>query len=42
MVELVCGLEERKNLEAVPLSNDVIHYRIVDISFNILKLSSRN
>lgn len=37
MVELVCGLEQRKKIEAVPLSNDVIHSRIVDISSNILK-----
>ncbi|KAI6656167.1 Protein ZBED8-like [Oopsacas minuta] len=37
MVELVCGLEQRKKIEAVPLSNDVIHSRIVDIFSNILK-----
>lgn len=37
MVELVCGLEQRKKLESVPLSNDVIHSRIVDMSCNILK-----
>jgi hypothetical protein len=37
IVELVCGLEQRKKLEAFPLSNDVIRSRIVDISFNILK-----
>uniref|UniRef100_A0A7M4F4W3 Zinc finger BED-type containing 5 n=1 Tax=Crocodylus porosus TaxID=8502 RepID=A0A7M4F4W3_CROPO len=37
MVELVCGLEQRKKLEVVSLSNDVIRSRIVDISFNILK-----
>lgn len=37
MVELVCGLEQRKKLEAIPLSNDVIHSRIVEISCNILK-----
>ena len=37
MVELVCGLEQRKKLEAVSLSNDVIRSRIVDISCNILK-----
>lgn len=36
MVELVCGLEQRKKIEAVPLSNDVIHSRIVDMSSNIL------
>ncbi|KAI6653997.1 Protein ZBED8-like [Oopsacas minuta] len=37
MVELVYGLEQRKKIEAVPLSNHVIHSRIVDISSNILK-----
>jgi len=37
MVKLVCGLEPRKKIEAVSLSNDVIHSRIVDISCNILK-----
>jgi hypothetical protein len=37
MVELVCGLEQTKTLEAVPLSNNVIYSRIVYISFNILK-----
>lgn len=37
MVELVCGVKERKKLESVPLSNDIIHSRIIDISANILK-----
>ena len=37
MVELVCGLELRTKIEAVSLSNDVIHSRIVGISCNILK-----
>jgi hypothetical protein len=37
MVKLVCGLEQRKKLEVIPLSNDVTHFRIVDIYFNILK-----
>lgn len=37
MVELVCGLEQRKKLETLPLSNDMICSRIVDFSFNILK-----
>ncbi|GFS28299.1 protein ZBED8 [Nephila pilipes] len=37
MVELVCGLEQRKKLEAIPFSNDVIQSRIVEISCNILK-----
>ncbi|XP_042208670.1 protein ZBED8-like [Homarus americanus] len=37
MVELVCGLEQRKKIAAVPLSNDVIHSRIADISSNILE-----
>jgi hypothetical protein len=35
MVKLVCGLDQMKRLEMVPLSNDVISSRIV--SFNILK-----
>nr|XP_042898121.1 protein ZBED8-like [Parasteatoda tepidariorum] len=37
IVELVCELEQTKKLEAIPLSNDVIHSRIVEISCNILK-----
>ncbi|XP_042227387.1 protein ZBED8-like [Homarus americanus] len=37
MVELVYGLEQRKKIAAVPLSNDVIHSRIADITSNILK-----
>jgi hypothetical protein len=37
MAELVCGLQQKKKPEAVPLSDDVIRSRIVDISFNILK-----
>ncbi|KAK4303245.1 hypothetical protein Pmani_024835 [Petrolisthes manimaculis] len=37
MVQLVCGLEQRKKIEAVPLSNDVIHSRIADMSSKILK-----
>jgi hypothetical protein len=37
MAELVCGLEQRKKLEAVPLSNHVMCSRIVNIPFNILK-----
>jgi hypothetical protein len=37
MVKLVCGLEKREKLEAVPLSNDVIRSGIVYISFSILK-----
>jgi hypothetical protein len=37
MVELVSGLEQRKKLEAVPLSNDVIRSGIAVISFSILK-----
>lgn len=35
-VELVCGLEQRKKTEAVPLSNDVIYSRGVNLSYNIL------
>jgi hypothetical protein len=37
MVQLVCGLERKKKLETIPLSNDVIRSRIVYISFNTLK-----
>lgn len=37
MVELVCGLEQRKKIEAVPLSNDTINSRISDMSTNILE-----
>ncbi|GBP47212.1 Protein ZBED8 [Eumeta japonica] len=37
IVELVCGKNERKKVEAVPLSNDVIHSRIVEMSSNVLK-----
>lgn len=37
MVDLVCGPEQRKKLEAIPLSNNVIKNRIGDISDNILK-----
>ncbi|VVC43271.1 Hypothetical protein CINCED_3A015786 [Cinara cedri] len=37
MVELVCGLEQRKKIEAVPLSNDTIHSRISDMSNTILE-----
>jgi hypothetical protein len=37
IVELVCGLEQKKKIEAVPLSNDTIRSRIADMSSNILK-----
>ena len=37
MIELVCGTEEGKRLEDVPLSNDTISSRITDISNNILE-----
>jgi hypothetical protein len=37
MVELICGLEQRKKLEAVSLSNEVIHSRIVYMSCNMSK-----
>lgn len=37
IVELVCGADQRKKVEAVPLSNDVIRSRISDMSANILK-----
>jgi hypothetical protein len=37
MVKLVCGLEQRKKLEAVHLSYDATCSRTDDLSFNILK-----
>ena len=37
MTELVCGTEQRKKLEVVPLSNDTISSTITDISNNILE-----
>jgi hypothetical protein len=38
MVELVCGLEQRKKVEAfIPLSNNTIYSRISDMSTNILE-----
>ena len=37
MVEIVCGIKEKKAFESVPLSNDTIQSRIADISANILK-----
>ena len=37
MIELVCGIEQRKKLEAVPFSNDTIRSTIIDISNNILE-----
>ena len=37
MIELVCGSEQRKKIEAIPMSNNVIKSRIADIAENILK-----
>ena len=37
MTEIVCGSEQRKKLESIPMSNNVIKSRIDDISENILK-----
>ena len=37
MNELVCGTEQKKKLEAVPLLNDTISSRITEISNNILE-----
>lgn len=37
MVELVGGLKQRKKIEAVPLSNDTIYFRISDMLTNILE-----
>jgi hypothetical protein len=42
MVELVCGLEQNKILEAVPFSIDLIRSAIPDISLNVLRMSPRN
>ena len=36
MTELIYGIEQRKKLEAVPLSNNTISSRITDIFNNIL------
>jgi len=37
MVELVCGKEHRKEIEKIPLSNNVIQSRIHDMSVDILQ-----
>ena len=37
MTEIVCGSEQRKKLESIPMSNNVIKSKIDDISENILK-----
>lgn len=37
VVELVCGPDQRKKIEGVPLSDDVIHSRIVEMSSNVLQ-----
>lgn len=34
---MVCGMEQRKKIEVVPLSNDTLHSRISDMSTNILE-----
>lgn len=36
MVELMCGHQQRKQVEKVPLSNDTIHSRISDMAADIL------
>ena len=38
MTELVCGTEQRKKLDAFPLSNRTISSRITDISNNIMEI----
>ena len=37
MIDLDCGTEQGKKLEDVPLSKNIISFRITDISNNILK-----
>lgn len=37
MVELVCGTEQRMEIAKIPLSNDVIHSRIEDMSTDIVQ-----
>lgn len=38
MVELVCGPDQKKKVETVPLSNVIFHSRIVEMSSNVLQL----
>ena len=37
MTEIVCGSDQRRKLEGIPMSNNVVKLRIDDISENILK-----
>ena len=37
MTEIVCGSDQRRKLEGIPMSNNVVKSRIDDISKNILK-----
>ena len=37
MTEIVCGSGQRRKLEGIPMSNNVVKLRIDDISENILK-----
>ena len=37
MTEIVCGSDQRRKLEGIPMSNNVVKSRIDDISENILK-----
>ena len=37
MVELVCGVEQKRKLEKIALSNDTVRCRISDMSQDILK-----
>jgi len=37
MVELVCGVEQKRKLEKIALSNDTVRCHISDMSQDILK-----
>ena len=42
MIEIVCGSDQRRKLEGIPMSNIVVKSRIDDISENILKQVRKN
>lgn len=37
ILKALCGKDQRKKEETVPLSNDIIHSRIIEISSNVLE-----
>ena len=37
MTEIVCGSDQRRKLEGIPMSNNIVKSRINDISENILR-----